>query len=142
MASHPSAPGAFVGMAENADKLQAILRLIKVDVKPGSKWHPVSSAWLRRAQVHAGLEEAHVEDTREAPGKLDNSDIADPIFPMCLRRSAVRFRQAPGQALLTPGHCTSLAALTRSCKIPKTQACRSGPGLAIHGPRATRAAST
>ncbi|KAA0171406.1 hypothetical protein FNF27_06316 [Cafeteria roenbergensis] len=75
-------------MAEFADRLRAVLKLVKVDVKPGSKWHPVSSAWLRRAQVHAGLEEAHVEDSREPPGMLDNSDIADPIFPMCLRRSA------------------------------------------------------
>ncbi len=89
-------------MAEFADRLRAVLKLVKVDVKPGSKWHPVSSAWLRRAQVHAGLEEAHVEDSREPPGMLDNSDIADPIFPMCLRRSAVRLGPLPWHGFLGP----------------------------------------
>lgn len=133
---------AFVGMADYAGKLRDVLKLIKADVKPGSKWYPVSSSWLRRAQVHAGLEEAHVDDTREAPGKLDNSDVADPIFPMCIRRSAVRACIVAVPALRAAGHCAEAVAKAPVLKIPKTRSGHSGLVVAAQSRRTTRTGSS
>jgi hypothetical protein len=74
--------------------VEQTMRLIKQDVKPGSKWHPVSSEWLRKVNVYFDLSVATIEDSREFPGPLDNSSIADEEFPVCLKRSVVRSRPA------------------------------------------------
>lgn len=70
-------------------QVEQTLRLIKQDVKPGSEWHPVDSAWLRKVNVHHRIVEPTVEDSREEPGPLDNSALVDDDYSVCLKRSVV-----------------------------------------------------